>query len=114
MIGSDDVIVFNEGESNYQKNIIDVYNSNIKMFLEGYMYDTFGDSNTRPNLKDFKFKNTSSSMIQSLQKTIEMLLLERFPEINIVKITTDVKDGVVFIEILWELLNQQTTTVTSV
>lgn len=108
MIGSGNVVsIGSTGISDFPIDVYSVYAAQIKSFLEGLNYDTFGEGDRRAELRIFKFENISTQMSNSLQNTIKELLLVRFPEIEFVNITNIQHDqGTLVLTLNWKLLDE--------
>lgn len=108
MIGSGNVVsIGSTGISDFPNDVYAVYEAQIKSYLEGLNYDTFGEGDRRAELRVFKFQNISTQMSNSLQNTIKELLLVRFPEIEYVNITSFHQDqGTLMFTLNWKLLDE--------
>lgn len=109
--GSGTITIDSNGLSTFPKSAVEVYSAKIMSFLEGVNYDVFGSNDRRAELRVFKFRNTTTEMKDSLQKTVKELLLIEFPEIENVSITEIYeKSGMIAFSVKWSLIDTTTTT----
>ena len=80
---SGNLISFNStGKSNEYTDTYSIFNARVESFLSGRTYETFGSTEARLDLYKSFFTNVTDSSINTLQNSINSVLLASFPEID--------------------------------